>query len=108
SADGRPGLSAMALSDLRLLGDLQRIVHLYPEIADRALYFCVSEQQLDRAKIFRPPRSEPPWFVSVSAFRTDSHPVRWIPPMRGRGRRMTPAHQPSSCGRGTAQRTLLQ
>ena len=58
-AGQRPSSSTAATSwtrlHLGLLGDLQRIVDLDPEVSDSAFKFGVPEQQLNRPEILRPP-----------------------------------------------------
>ena len=41
-------------SDLRMLRDLQRVVHLHPEIAQGRFQLRVPEKELDRSEILRP------------------------------------------------------
>ena len=40
---------------LSLLGDLQRVIDLDPEVPDRALKFAVAEEELDGPEIPGPP-----------------------------------------------------
>ena len=42
-------------SDVQLLGDGERVVHLDAEIADRALQLGVAEQELDRSEVASAP-----------------------------------------------------
>jgi hypothetical protein len=51
--DAETCLLCLGFSDIDLFGNGKRIVHLDPEIADRALYLRVAEQELNDAKIPR-------------------------------------------------------
>ena len=50
---GRACLLCPGSSDVYLLGDLQRVIHLHSEIANRAFDLRVAEQELDRTDVPR-------------------------------------------------------
>jgi hypothetical protein len=51
---GRQSMSALPLfSDFDLLGNRKRVANFDPEIANRALNFCVAKQKLNRSKVPR-------------------------------------------------------
>ena len=53
-----PITQAVGPSELRLLCDLERVVDLDAEIANRALYLGVAQQELDGAKVLCSPVDE--------------------------------------------------